>query len=168
MGATKKSLYNINQEQRELMYNIELMDGEITPEMEQQLAINESELQHKSIAYLEIIKTKDAFNSNIDAEIKHLQGLKKSNNKILTRLKDNLLNAVKTFGTYEVGLQKFGIRKSESVEIDADVNVNLLPDEFKTIKITESANKTALKKALKTGVEIEGITLKFNDNLKIN
>jgi len=176
MGQTKqlftdmreKSLYDINASQRELMYQIELMDGELTPEMEEELLITESQLKQKSIAYLEVIKAKEGFNGNIDTEIKRLQALKKRNNNIVTRLKDNLLNAVKTFGVYEIGMQKFGTRRSESVEIDTDANINLFPEEFKTVKITESANKTALKKALKSGIEIEGVTLKVNENLKIN
>jgi hypothetical protein len=105
-----KSLYAINEQQMELMSAIELMDGELTPEMESQLEITKSELNHKSIAYLEVIKGKDGINAVIDIEIKRLQALKKRNNNIVGRLKDNLLNAVKTFGTYEVGLQKFTTR----------------------------------------------------------
>jgi len=101
----------------------------------------------------------------IDAEIKRLQALKKRNTNIVLRLNSNLLSAVKTFGVYEVGLQKFGIRKSESIEVEF---INELPEEYKTRKLTETANKMALKKAIKEGKEIEGVTLKTNYNLKIN
>ena len=160
-----KSLYAINEQQTELMSAIELMDGELTPEMESQLEITKSELNHKSIAYLEVIKEKDGINAVIDIEIKRLQALKKRNNNIVGRLKDNLLNAVKTFGTYEVGLQKFTTRKSETIEVEF---VNELPEEFKTIKVTEAANKVELKKALKAGVKVKGVTLVEHQNLKIN
>jgi len=161
----EKSLFAINEQQQELMFNIEEMDGELTPEIEQALEITKGELNQKSIAYLEVIQTKDALNLMIDNEIKRLQALKKRNSNVVSRLKDNLLMAVKTFGSYEVGLQKFGTRKSESIEVEF---VNELPDKFKTIKVTESADKKALKEAIKNGKEIKGVTLKTNYNLKIN
>ena len=160
-----KSLYAINEQQMELMSAIELMDGELTPEMESHLDITKNELNHKSIAYLEVIKGKDGINSVIDLEIKRLQALKKRNTNIVDRLKYNLLNAVKTFGEYEVGLQKFTTRKSETIEVEF---INELPEEFKTIKVTESANKVELKKALKAGVKVDGVTLVEHQNLKIN
>ena len=173
MGASKEvftqmreqSLFSINQDQQELMFRIEEMDGELTPEIESALEITKSQLNQKSIAYLEVISQKEVLNSVIDIEIKRLQSLKKRNDNINTRLRDNLLKAVKTFGDFEVGLQKFGTRKSETVEVEF---VNELPDEFKTRKLTESANKVALKKAIKEGREIEGVYLKTNHNLKIN
>ena len=160
-------MYNITEEQVALISEIEMMEGEITPEIEEKLAITEGQLKQKSIAYLEVISTKDAMNNVIDQEIKRLQALKKRNSNIINRLKDNLLVAVKTFGAFEVGTQKFGTRKSTSVIVDSD-KVNSLPKQFKTIKVTESADKTAIKKALQNGEEIDGARLVNNLNLKIN
>lgn len=159
------SLYSITAEQKSLINEIELLEGEITPEMEQQLAITESQLQQKSIAYLEFIRSKEAFNGLIDNEIKRLQGMKKANNNLIDRLNENLLMAVKTFGNYEVGTQKFGTRKSSQVIVE---DVNALPKEYKTIKVTEAADKIAIGKALKAGQEIEGCYIQENLNLKIN
>lgn len=160
-----KSLYKITETQRELINEIEILDGEVTPEMEQALILTEKDLQQKSIAYLEVIQQKEAFNLLVDTEIKRLQALKKRNSNVVTRLKDNLLLAVKTFGGYEVGLQTFGTRKSTSVEV---LDVNSLPNQFKKIKVTESADKVLLKNALKGGAEIEGVALVEKLNLKIN
>jgi len=160
-----KSLFNITLEQKVLMHEIESMEGELTPEMEASLQITEAELQQKSIAYLEVIRQKEGFNSLIDAEIKRLQQIKKAGNNVIARLNDNLLSAVKTFGTYEVGLQKFGTRKSSQVIVE---DVNSLPEKYKTIKVTEAADKASLKKALAAGEEIEGVYIQENLNLKIN
>lgn len=161
----KQSLYNIAQDHRFTLLEIEEMAGELTPELEKKLEIQAHQLEQKSIAYLEVISTKENFNQLIDAEIKRLQAMKKSNSNIINRLKDNLLNAVKIFGSFNSGLHKFGTRKSSSVEVE---DVNLLPNEFKTIKITETANKTAIKEALKAGKEIEGCQIKEHLNLKVN
>lgn len=159
------TLYEITLEQKNLINEIEQMDGEITPEMEAALAITESQLQQKSIAYLEVIRAKESFNGLIDNEIKRLQQLKKVNNNVIDRLNDNLLLAVKTFGEFTVGTQKFGTRKSSQVIVE---EVNSLPKEYKTIKVTESADKVALKKAIQAGEEIKGVHIQENLNLKIN
>ncbi len=161
----KTSLYQIETEHLALMQQIENAEGEITEEIAQQLEINEGQLQSKSIAYLSVIKSKESFNSQIDEEIKRLQAMKKRNNNLVSNLKNRLLDAVKLFGDFESGLSKFGTRKSSSVEVE---NVNALPKEFKVIKVTEQADKSALKKAIKEGHEIEGVSIVEKLNLKIN
>lgn len=160
-----QSLYNITQEQRYTLQEIEELQGELTPELEAKLEITATQLNSKSIAYLEVISTKELFNEQINAEIKRLQALKKTNDNLITRLKDNLLFAVKTFGDFEVGFTKFGTRKSQSIEVG---DVNMLPKEFKVVKVTEQADKKALKDAIKSGQEIDGVRLVNNYNLKIN
>ena len=161
----KQSLYNIIEEQKYTLQEIELMEGELTPELEEQLIINAHQLESKSIAYLEVIKTKDAYNVMLKEEIKRLQAMVKRNDNLTTRLKDNLLIAVKTFGDFESGFTKFSTRKSSTVEVE---DVNQLPTEYKTIKVTESANKSFIKEALKTGAEIKGCSIVDHQNLKIN
>lgn len=161
----KTTLYNIEQKYLELINEIELNEGEITPEVESALQITEKELQSKSLSYYAVIQSKESLNDKIDAEIKRLQAMKKQNNNIVSYLKDRLLNAVKMFGEFNVGLVKFGTRKSTSVKVE---DVNSLPNDYKVVKLTEQADKAEIKKALKSGVEIEGCELVENLNLKIN
>lgn len=161
----KQSLFDITLEQKNLINQIESLDGEITPEIEEQLKITEGQLKQKSIAYLEVIKKKEAFNDLIDNEVKRLQSMKKVNNNLVDRLKDNLLIAVQTFGDFSIGTQKFSTRKSSQVVVE---DVNSLPKEYKTIKVTEAADKNAIKAALKSGKEIKGCFIQDNLNLKIN
>ncbi len=113
----KQSLYNIQHNYSHLMAVIEEAEGELTPEIEEQLAINEKDLQKKSISYLEVIKQKERFIADIDAEIKRLQALKKQNSKLVLFLKDRLLNAVNLFGDFTVGTLTFGKRKSTKLNI---------------------------------------------------
>lgn len=161
----KQSLYSIIEAQRYTIDDIEHMGGELTPELEKELKINAYQLQNKSIAYLEVIKTKETFNELIADEIKRLQAMKKRNDNLVFRLKDNLLTAVKTFGDFEVGFTKFSTLKSSTIEVE---NVNGLPNKYKTIKVTEAANKAELKKAIQGGELIKGVELVENQNLKIN
>ena len=160
-----ETLYNITEDYIELLNKIELAEGEISEEVNQQLEINEQQLQTKSIAYLSVIKNKEALTMQIDEEIKRLQALKKHHTSISKNLKNRLLNAVNLFGAFEVGFTKFSTRKSKAVIVE---DVNSLPKDFKVIKVTEQADKKAIKQALENGEIIEGCTIQENKNLKIN
>ena len=141
----QETLYNITEDYIDLLNKIEIAEGEISEEVNQQLEINEQQLQTKSIAYLSVIKTKEALTMQIDEEIKRLQAMKKHNSNITSKLKDRLLNAVNLFGAFEVGFTKFSTRNSKAVIVE---DVNSLPKEFKVIKVTEQADKKAIKQAL--------------------
>jgi hypothetical protein len=160
-----KSLYKINAEYMELFGRIEMAEGVLTPELEEELIIKKSELEVKSIAYVEVIKQRESFNDRIDDEIKRLQAMKKSNDTLISRLKTNLLQAVSIFGNYEAGFVKIGTRKSKQVIVDYDVND--LPKQYKTVKVTETADKVAIKKALESGETVYGCRLVENVNLTI-
>ena len=158
------TLYNIKENYASLMTDIEEAEGVLTDEQIEALTINKTELQTKSVAYLEVIRKSEAFNLTVDDEIKRLQAIKKRNNTLIDTLKSNLLSAVNLFGEFQVGTLTFGKRKSESVTVD---DVNSLPKEYKTIKVTEQANKAELKASIKDGKEIKGVHVQTNYSLKI-
>jgi hypothetical protein len=159
----KTTLYNIKENYLVLMDEIEASEGVLSEEQETALDINKSELEGKSVAYLEVIRSSEAFVSTIDDEIKRLTALKKRHGNLIDKLKGSLLSAVTLFGEFTVGTLTFGKRKSESVIVE---DVNGLHSKFKTTKITESANKAELKKALKAGEKIEGVYVQTNYSLQ--
>jgi hypothetical protein len=160
-----KSLYKINAEYLEIFGRIELAEGVLTPELEEELIIKKSELEVKSIAYAEVIKQRESLNARIDEELKRLQALKKQNDTLVLKLKSNLLQAVNIFGTFKSGFLTFSTRKSKQVVIDYDVND--LPKQYKSVKVTETADKVAIKKAIESGQEVYGCRLVENVNLQI-
>ena len=160
-----KTLYNINNDYLELISQVEEAEGVLTPELEQALTINKSELEVKSIAYIEIIKQRESLNERIDNEIKRLQALKKSNDTLVSKLKNNLLNAVNLFGNYDAGFIKLSTRKSKQVVIECDFND--LPKQYKVVKVTETADKVAIKKAIESGETVYGCRIVENVNLSI-
>lgn len=160
----KNTLYDIKKEYLELINQVEELDGELTPELEYKLKINQSELTNKAIAYHSVILSKEAFNTTVDNEIKRLQALKKQNNNVIDKLKNSLVSAIELYGDFTIGTNTFSLRKSERVEVE---DVNKLPKEFKTVKVTEQANKVEIKKALKLGQEIKNVYLREIFNLKI-
>jgi len=160
------NIYKI-QAEYQLLVN-ELIDngGELTPELEISLQINKDNFHSKSENYAYITKQFDGEMDIIDNEIKRLQQAKKSREKTIQRLKDTIELAMLTFDVnkIETPLIKISFRNSESVEVS---DVNDLPNEFKTIKLTESADKLKIKDALKSGVFISGCSIKSNRNLQI-
>lgn len=160
----KNTLYQIKESYLSLMDEIEASEGILSEDQENALEINKSELDSKSIAYLEVIKSSKAFISTIDEEINRLEALKKRNKSLISRLENSLIGAIELFGEFTVGTLTFGRRKSESVQVD---DVNSLPTEFKNVKVTETAKKADLKAAINSGKEIDGVYIQTNFSLKI-
>lgn len=159
------NIFKISDEFLTLIAQAEEAEGVLTEELEQALLIKEEDLLQKASNYVGVIKTKEGTLDMIDKEIKRLQAIKKREENTLKWLKNNLEFAVKTFGEINTGNDVLKLRKSSAVEVD---DVNALPKEYKKIKITETADKTAIKKAIQAGETIEGCRIIQNENLKIN
>ena len=162
----KLTIYQIEQSYNQLAEELIDNGGELTPLLEEQLAITEEQLQNKSVAYSFVIKQMDADIDTIDAEIKRLQALKKQREKASDYLKERIKHAMDTFSIDEIKtpLVKINFRKSESVEVD---DVNQLPAAFKVVKVTEQADKAAIKAAIKDGVDVTGCRIETHRNLQI-
>jgi hypothetical protein len=160
------NIFKIQSEYQQLVNQLIENGGELTPELELALQINKDNFHSKSENYGYITKQFDGEMDIIDNEIKRLQQAKKTREKAIERLKDTIELAMLTFDIdkIETPLIKISFRKSESVEVE---NVNELPNEFKVIKLTESADKLKIKDALKSGMFIEGCSIKTNRNLQI-
>ena len=161
----EKSLYQITAAQQELFNLILECDGEITPDVEESLKINKDNFETKARGYIWKLKENDSQNDTIDKEIERLKSIKNRNEKLSERLKENLKNALVIFGdTQKVDTFTLSLRKSKAVEI---VDTDSIPAEYRTIKTTETINKTEIKKAIESGVEVAGATIKENQNLQI-
>lgn len=160
----KNSLYQINGALIALFEQIEENGGELTEELASQLEIKETELTEKASGYLEIIGAQEAFITRIDEELKRLQARKKQAKTLVDRLKNNLVKAVEVFGEIELETKTVTTRKSTSLEVE---DVNALPEVYKVKKVTETADKAAIKKDLKAGVIIDGCQLIENKSFRI-
>ena len=161
----EKSLYQITADQLELFNQIDEMEGELTPELEEALKINADNFESKARGYIWMIKKLEADNITINEELNRLERIEKRNNKMIDRLKENMKFAIEIFGeSQKVDTFTLSLRKSKSVEIiDADV----IPESFRVIKTTETINKTEIKKAIESGLIVPGATIKENNNLQI-
>ena len=158
------NIYNLQNEYTHLA--IQLQSGEVTPELEEALQINEAEFQTKSIGYGHIIRQKQYNREMIKKEMQRLKELDEAEERIENKLKEVLSGAMQLYGSDKVDspTMKLSFRKSESVEI---VNEAQLAPEYLTTKTTTAPNKTAIKEAIKQGIEVEGAVIVTNKNLQI-
>lgn len=161
-----KPIFEISNDFLQLLDQVENNDGEITPEIESALAINDGEVKQKSVAYVAVIKTIEADVKIIDEEIKRLQALKKSRGGIVSNLKNRLDYALKLFCIDEIKteLVKINFRKSKIVVIE---DIDLLPDSCKNIKVTVIPDKKTIKQLIEDGKNIKGAYIQVNSNLQI-
>jgi hypothetical protein len=159
-----KSLYIISQEARNLASFLE--DGELSQEMETSLVINQSELQEKAINYGYVVKSFEGDISLISEEIKRLTTIKKAKETAIDRMKDAVLSAMQIYSIEKVSSPTLNIsvRRTESIEVPL---VELLDARFVNEKKVKSADKIAIKKAIKDGEIIEGAFIQANYNLQI-
>ena len=160
-----KSLYQISSEAQSLASA--LIEGELTPEMEKALAINQTELQEKAINYGYVVKSIEGDVSIIEEEIKRLTALKKAKNGVIDRMKQSVLDAMVIYGIEKVTSPTLNLAvrfNPESVDL---VNEYQIPDCYKKEKVTVSIDKTLIKEDLKSGLEVPGAVLKRGTRLEI-
>ena len=158
------SIYNITDDFSQIMAEIESNGGEISPEIDEKLQINQFNLIEKTTNYVHVIKTLDSECDIIDIEIKRLQELKKQRSNFTQSLKDRLKNAMQAMELTEIktALNKINFRKSESVEI---IDESILPN---NVLIYEpKIDKKKIKEIIKNGWQVFGAKIVENQNLQI-
>jgi hypothetical protein len=158
------NLYQITQEAQYLAALLET--EELTPELEAELLINQEQLQSKGINYAKVIANYQSESDAIDAEIKRLKAMKESRDKKVTWLTESLKKAMLVSGIEKIEspLFKISLRRSEAVEVEIP---EALPVDWQVKKVTITADKVAIKKAIKEGYSITGARLLENFNLQI-
>lgn len=98
----------------------------------------------------------------LDKEIKRLNAKKQALNNKKDRLKKIMLSTIENTGQskFKTSLYSFNIKNSEALEVDSIDNI---PREF--LRIKKEADKTAIKKAIKDGLIIDGCKIVENKSL---
>jgi anti-sigma28 factor (negative regulator of flagellin synthesis) len=158
------NLYTLTQEAQYLAVLLET--EELTPELEEALIINQDQLQAKAVNYAKVIANYQAESDAIDEEIKRLKAMKDSREKKIEWLKESVKKAMLVSGIEKVEspLFKLAVRRSEAVEVDL---VEALPNAFQNVKNVVTADKVAIKEAIKRGENVTGARLVENFNLQI-
>ena len=142
----------------------EIKDSEILDELEAEF---KTALTNKSAGIIKAIREQEEKINGTENEIKRLQNLKASRTKVLERFKDYI----------KFNLKNMDIKKVETSLGTISLRVNppstdifdesILPKKFFKEKVTYTASKTDIKKALQNGEEVPGARLVVNTNLNI-
>ena len=160
------TLYGITAELNAILAQLEELGGEITPELEQALAINEEQFVAKAEDYGHAILNLKAMAGAAKAEKDRLAALQKFYENAQKRLTDALSNAMQLFGHDKVenAAMRLSLRHTTATEVD---DLDAIPMEYKTTKVEVVADKTAIKKAIQSGEDVPGAHLVENVSLQI-
>ena len=160
------TLYGITDELNAILTQLEELGGEITPELEQALAITEGQFAAKAEDYGKAILNLRAMAVAAKAEKERLAALQKFYENAQKRLTDALSNAMQVFGHDKVenATMRLSLRHTTATEVD---DLDQLPAEYKTTKVEVVADKTAIKKAIQRGEAVPGAHLVENVSIQI-
>ena len=160
----KLSIYELTSEHRLIMDAIEEAGGEITPEIEAMLAINEENFVAKAEGYAEIISKYAILAENAKTRKAQCERVQKIAENAVKRMKERIAQAMEEYNLpkVEIGMHKLSFRTSKAVEITDEAKI---PNIY--IKVATSVDKTKLRADLMAGVVVEGAELKENKSLQI-
>jgi hypothetical protein len=160
----KLSLYDLTSEHHLIMDAIEEAGGEITPEIEAMLAINEENFLTKAEGYAEIIAKYTILAENAKARKAKCERVQRVAENAVKRMKERIAQAMEEYNLpkVEVGMHKLSFRTSQAVEITDEAKI---PNDY--IKVATSVDKKKLRDDLLAGVVVEGAELKENKSLQI-
>lgn len=123
-----ESIYNIEQNLLDIFEKLEENGGELTPELEETLAINQANFAEKLDNYGKAIQIYNAKIEFCKTEEKRIAALRKIREKIVEKLQTNVLTAVQMFGNtdkkgvsrFETNMFKFSTSRSNAVKINKD------------------------------------------------
>lgn len=157
------TLYQISEDQRRLNAMLEETGGELTPELEEALAITEANFVTKAENYGKAILHYKQMVAAAKAETDRIKAIQKTCENAIARMEERLRDAMILFDkpNVEMATLKISLRKSERVVIDDENN---LPADCIVVKTEVS--KTEVKRHLKAGETI-GAHLEENQSLQI-
>ena len=160
------TLYGITAELNAILTQLEELGGEITPELEQALVINEESFAAKSEDYGHAILNLKGMAAAAKAEKERLATLQKFYENTCNRLDNALKTAMVATGhdKVETPTMRLSLRHSTATEVD---DLDAIPAEYKTTKVEVVADKTAIKKAIQQGEDVPGAHLVENVSLQI-
>jgi hypothetical protein len=133
------SIFAIDRELQEIFAELEDNGGEVTPEIEEKLKLNETQVTNKVKNYINYINSLKSDIDAIKAEKERLDGLKKTKENAIKSITNLVLYAIHTFGNedkkgkkfFDWGTGKVSIRNSQAVEVDTS-KVDYMTEVLKT------------------------------------
>lgn len=165
MLPSLSNLFSIRQDHQRLIAMVEESDGELTPEIEAALQVNQRELSEYSVSLAYVAKSYDLTEQAIEEEIKRLQKLKETSLKRAKFFKQQIANAMNQFHVEVIQGEtiRLSFRKADSVLVEDE---RLIPMEY-FAQPPPILSKLSVKDALKAGKHVPGACIVTNRHLQI-
>ena len=113
--------------------------------------------------YIYVIKQCEADNVAIKTEIDRLKANKEKNDKAIERMKKAVVDFMNATGQKKAnaGTFKLSLRKSESTLITDETKI---PSEY-LVPQPPKVDKTAIKKAIKLGIKVDGAVIEIKESV---
>ena len=113
--------------------------------------------------YIYVIKQYEADNVTIKTEIDRLKTNKEKNDKAIDRMKKAVVDFMNATGQKKAnaGTFKLSLRKSESTVITDETKI---PSEY-LVPQPPKVDKTAIKKAIKLGIKVDGAVIEIKESV---
>lgn len=187
------NIFQISQELLDIFQELEENGGELTDELEAQLAVSQADFKSKVKSYTDVIKSAQGDIDLIDKEIARLKDIKESKNKAIERLEKVIIWAVGMFGEQnksgnkfvDFGTGKVSIRNTKKVEVNQDFTDSVVKELFsylnmlnytKELQYADSVDVDSCITALKqmetpvtvTPEELNNIKASFNFDITLS
>lgn len=139
--------------------------GEIDTGLSDALALKQDEVTDKIVAVAQIRRELYARIVEAKAEIARITAIKERMERAVSALEKDVLNACEALGIKRIDTNDcvISFRKSEAVEI---YNEAAIPEFFIDTKVTKTVNKTAIKQAIRDGLQVDGARLVERQNIQ--
>lgn len=160
-----KTMNDITRDALAIVDALQESEGEITPEIETLMALNEQEFADKADAYAYIIGELEGLAKQRAEQIKALTAIKRTAENAAERMRGRMLDVMRLLDMQKTQTANhvLSIRNNrESVKIDDET---LLPDEAFAVK--REASKTLIAQLIADGVEVNGAHMERTQSLSI-
>ena len=123
----------------------------------------EGDVNEKGVNIVKLTQGWDADISAIDEEIKRLTTRKKAIKNRTDQLRDYLRYNMQESGITKIECPLFTVSLRKSRDIVSIDDESLIPDDYVTVKATVSPNKAEILKALKSGADVPGASIKESE-----
>ena len=141
-------------------------NGEVDGILAQELAVKEEQFNDKALSIGYLSRKIDDEKALIDKEKERLKTLKERRTRAKERILKALSSACEQLGKDKINgtMANISFRESERVEVDDESKI---PDEYIRVTVKKEPDKTAIKKAIKDGKEIDGVHLQRYKNIQV-
>lgn len=158
------NLYEIDQQYKELQEIIQMNDGELPEDLEEQFDKVCEDRNTKITNIIRFMRNLQSDGNKIDEEVERLEKMSSAINNKFNRLRSYLASVIGENNKWKSPEGVISWRKADSVKI---VDETLIPPAFIVTKEVKSVDKKLIKEAIKSGNNVPGAEIETNNHMQI-